>query len=458
MYTSQCRKNKIELSDYDFERDLSSRLTLSGLTVFEIDVLREIVYNSLSFPLQELSETLEASPEKIILALNNLESTNLFTLTDQTITVNKLNRKYFEVQIERFDEDFQPDTTFFQSLLGLVPIQLLPIWYSVPKTTDDIVHSIIDKCHSTTKVFERYLAELQFEDEQIESIVDDVYKSAELSIEVPHLLDKYSISREKLEEILIYLEFCKVCCLSYRVLENGEWKQEVTPFYEWREYLLFLKQTECKGYESQEFVKSFFDHDFGFIEQFDITLTSLMDSPIDRPEITQYSLGNYSTEEMQHRIFDRICNVNLTKTEDNTLHYTENATIWLGKPIQEKAMALYFSTIHRYRKRDEDQKYNDRDIREVERGLKRIINSGWVSLDRFIHGLTASLGEVHEITLQKKGRHWCYAIPEFDKSQLEFIRHIILHHLLESGMVAIGDHEGKAYISVTRFGQMALGD
>ncbi len=458
MYTSQGRKTKIELSDYDFERDLSSRLILSRLSVFEIDVLKEVVFNSLSFPLQELSETLESPPNKILSALERLEPTKLFTLTDQTISVNKEQRKYFEVQIERFDEDFQPDTVFFQSLLSLIPIQLLPTWYAVPKTTDDIVHSIVDKCHRTTKVFERYLAELQFEDDIITAIVSDIYQSPELSIEVPEILKKHDITRERLEEILIYLEFCKVCNLNYRNLENGEWKQEVTPFYEWRQYLLFLKNTECNNSVTPEEIKGFFSHDFGFIEQLDTTLQSIAEQPIPAPEVKQYSSGYYSFEELQDRVFDRICNVNLTKTEDGTVYHTENTSIWLEKPIQEKAMALYFSTIHKYRKRTEDQEFNDRDIREVERGLQRIINSGWVPLEQFISGLTASLGEDHEIKLQKKGRYWCYAIPEYNENQLEFIRHVIFHHLLESGMVAIGEYEGVTYISVTRFGQMALGN
>lgn len=458
MYTSQSRKNKIELSDYDFERDLSSRLILSRLSVFEIDVLKEIIFNSLSFPLQELSETLESPIDQILSALERLEPTGLFTLSDQTVSVNKDQRKYFEVQIERFDEDFQPDTGFFQSLLSLVPIQLLPTWYAIPKTTDDIVHSIIDKCHRTTKVFERYLAELQFEDDQVEAIVNEVYQSPELLVEVPTLLQKHDITRERLEEILIYLEFCKVCSLNYRDLGDGTWKQEVTPFYEWREYLLFLKNTECKDSIASEKIKSFFDHDFGFIEHLDRTLQSLAETPIPEPEIKQHCSGSYSEDEMHDRIFDRICNVNLTKTDNGTLYHTENASIWLEKPIQEKAMALYFSTIHKYRKRTEGQLFNDRDIREVERGLQRILHSGWVPLEHFISGLTASLGDVHEIQLQKKGRYWCYAIPEYDENQMEFIRHVIFHHLLESGMVAIGEHAGTTYISVTTFGQMALGD
>ncbi|MEM1282371.1 MAG: hypothetical protein AAGG81_02325 [Chlamydiota bacterium] len=121
-------------------------------------------------------------------------------------------------------------------------------------------------------------------------------------------------------------------------------------------------------------------------------------------------------------------------------------------------MALYFNTIHKYRKRTEEQQFNDRDIREVERGLKRIIHRGWVPLEHFIKGLTASFGDIHEIPLEKKGRYWCYAIPEYDENQMIFIRHVIFHHLLESGMVAIGENQGVTYLTVTRFGQMALGD
>lgn len=458
MYTTQGRKSKIELSDYDFEGDLSSRLILSKLSVFEVEVLKEIVYNSLSFPVQELAETLETSTNQIQLALQRLEPTQLYTLIGNKISVNKEKRKYFEVQIERFSEDFEPDTVFFQSLLGLVPIHVLPGWYSVPKASDGIIESIIDKCHRTTKLFERYLAEIQYEDEQMEAIVNDVYHSAELSIDVSYLINKYSLTREKLEETLIFLEFCKICCLIYKNDGEGNWKQVVTPFYEWRQYLTFLRQTEYKTIEQPANLTPFFNSDFGFIEELDKTLRSLTEKPITEIAVAESLLGHYTAEEMQSRIIERIRSIQLTKSEKGALHQTENTALWLEKPIQEKAMALYFNTIHKYRKKTGDQSFNDRDIREVERGLKRILAGGWIPLDQFIRGLAASLGKVHEITLQKKGRHWSYAIPSYDEKQLVFIRHVLFHHLLESGMIAIGVCENTTYLSITRFGQLALGD
>lgn len=458
MYASQCRKCKVELTDYNFERDLASRLLLSNLSDFEVDLLKEIVFNSLSFPVEELCETLEAAPGEVVAALERLEPTALFSLSDSKLHVNKERRKYFEVQIERFEEDFCPDTSFFFSLLHLVPIEVLPTWYSVSKTTDDIFGSIIDKFHRTTKLFERYLAELHFDDEPLNQLIALVYGSKELVVDVPTLLEKLEVSREKLEEYLILLEFHKVCCLNYRSDENHGWRQEVTPFYEWRKYQLFLQKTECKKACSAEEVDQFFGDEFGFIRELDKFLSSLLDKPLSQPSIEQYDSGYYSLEEMGSRIFERVCHVNVTKEEEGMLMATENALMWLKKPIQEKAMALYFSTIHKFRKGAGDSGYNDRDIREIERGLKRIIDCGFVPFEEFVKGLTASLGGSHEIELKKKGRYWYYAIPQYNPQQLTFIRQIIYHHLLESGMVAVAQRDGEPYLAVTDFGRMALGD
>lgn len=458
MYTSQSRKNRIELSQYPVEKDLSNRLFLSTLSVSTVEILHEIVNNSLSFPLSELSEVLELSTEKVLQGLKELEAAHLFSINDQTIIVNKEARKYFEVQIERFHEDFRPNTTFFQSLLSLVPIHVLPTWYSIPKTSDDILTSIIDKCYRTTKAFKRYLAELQFENPLTEKVMNAVYQSEELSVDIETLQQELDLNREELEHILISLEFHRICCLSYHDMGNNQWKQVVTPFHEWKEYLLFLKNTEHHFCQNTGPITPIFSSDFGFIEAMDNQLQELSDTPCPLPQIESYSDTQYSLKEAKNRLLARSNTIHLTVYENGTVKLADSATGWLEKPIHEKAMALYFHTIHHYRKKSEEQKFNDRDIREIEHGLKRIMESEWVSVEEFISGLTATFGKHHDLTLTKKGRFWKYALPEYDKSQLTFIREIIYHHLFESGMITLGILNGSTYMKVTEFGKMALGD
>ena len=229
MFSSHNKKNKINLSEYNFEFDLSQRLILSSLSIFEIEVLREIVHNSLKFSVLELCETLETPLCKIQETLKKLLSLKLFYIQNEVIHVSKDFRKYFEVQIERFNENFKPDTDFFQALLHSVPIEVLPNWFCISKSSDDIFHSIIDNFFLTPQLFQQYLKTLEHQDEIAAKVVEMVYSHIDLKVEVETILNKLSITREYLEKIIIVLEFQKVCCLRYTPLGDN-WKQTITPF------------------------------------------------------------------------------------------------------------------------------------------------------------------------------------------------------------------------------------
>ncbi len=70
-----------------------------------------------------------------------------------TLFVDKDVRKYFEAKVEKFDEDFQPNLDFLQSILNKVSIHTLPLWYPIPRSTDNIFASIIETYFSTPKIY-----------------------------------------------------------------------------------------------------------------------------------------------------------------------------------------------------------------------------------------------------------------------------------------------------------------
>jgi predicted transcriptional regulator len=245
MIPSPTKKNKIKLSDYNYKRDIENRLLMSHFTAFDVEVLEEILHSNLKISMLELAEFLEADTLDLLPTLEKLSKTGLLAIKGDTIEVDKEMRKYYDFQIRKFDNDFKPGMEFLQGLLQKVPINILPLWYALPKTADNIFESIVDKFLHTPRVYQRYLAELNFEDLIAQGIIDDLFKSPNLKLLATDIRKKYNLSLEKFEEYLLHLEFNFVCCLSYNEMD-GYWTEVVIPFYEWKTYLNHLIETEIE--------------------------------------------------------------------------------------------------------------------------------------------------------------------------------------------------------------------
>jgi predicted transcriptional regulator len=242
MSFSDPQKNKINLFDYDYLEDIKNRILMSNLSLFEVEVLIELVNGSLKNSIEHLSDALEASKETTQLALVKLEPSKLFSIQGSSIIINKAVRKYYEAQIEKFDDDFKPNIEFLQTILNKVPIEVLPGWYSLPKNSNNIFSSIIDKFLITPKVYSTYLSQLEFDSPIFNSIIQDLYNSPDLKLSSSVLLKRYALSRAQLEEYFLHLEYNFVCCVSYSKKGDG-WEEVLTPFYEWRQYCLLQKKS-----------------------------------------------------------------------------------------------------------------------------------------------------------------------------------------------------------------------
>ncbi len=237
------KKNKISLSDYDYKSDLENRLIMSHFTTSDLLVLEEILYSSLKLSVKKLSKDLEIEEEKLSLILEKFSKIGLLTLRGDEILIDKEMRKYYESQILKFEEGFIPGMEFLQSLLRKVPIQVLPVWYSIPRGSNNIFDSLIEKYLLTPQIFERYVQDNLQGDPTLAHIVQTVYGTPDYKVFGSDLMSLCNLSREKFEEHLLYLEFNFLCCLGYEKI-GDEWKEIVTPFHEWREYLRFLRDTE----------------------------------------------------------------------------------------------------------------------------------------------------------------------------------------------------------------------
>ena len=416
------KKTKIALTDYPYLKDIENRLFMADLSPFEVDLLLEILNSSLKIPISDLQQSLHCTQAKLITALKKISKTGLVAIQNDAVFVDKEKRKYFEFHIQKFDNDFTPGLDFLQGHLSKLPISLLPVWYNVPKTTDNIFASLIEKFFLTPKIYERYLREVVFGDEILDGIVQELFSADQFCLTCDDLKKKYHLSKEKLEEIILFLELHFVCALSYRK-EANSWKGYITPLHEWHEFLLFQSKMLPKPIKAVKEIKRSSSEDFSFLFDF------------------------------QKRLKKK------PKSEDLLMLDGMSVDQFLALPLQDQAMCLYRQALAQYAHAD-DERYDEieRDFREVEKSLKKVLNLGWIYFDDFMKGLTCHVGQSEPVTLKKMGTKWKYVLPGYSEQDAKFVKLVIFDLLTRGGMIATGTHAGKSCFCVTAFGSIALGD
>lgn len=474
MSSTAVRKNKIVLSDYNYQRDIENRLLLSDLSTFEVDVLHEILNNSITFSVASLAKSLGVTVDKLTPILKKFSSTKLLTIQGDRATVDKEMRKYYEFQIEKFDDQFQVNIEFILASLSKVPIHVLPSWYAIPRTSDNIYASLIEKHLQTPKIYERYLSELNFEIPTLTEIMKDVFSAKDFKVQSNVLREKYQLSREQFEEYMLYLEFNFVCFLSYNRIDNM-WKEVVTPFYEWREYLQFHCDSVPQTVSQVDEIERVRKEDFAFVQDLSLLLKSAQQKPIAlvkidegytlSPKAIAESFPAYAKEkkaEIQKYIetlVHKCLQMEIAEIRDEHLYALESSKTWQNKAPQDLAIALYRHPHNQLRATNQNPSlYSERNIREIERSLKRVIKSEWVYFEDFKKGLCCPIGNAEPVSLKNKGKRWKYTLPVYSDEELTLIESIIFERFFEVGVVAVGTHQGKPCFKVTTFGRIALGD
>jgi len=466
---SLSRKNKINLSDFDYKKDIENRLSMAQFTQFDIEVLEEILYSSVKIPLLKLSKNLNNDLDKILSSLEKFQKAGLLKIQNDLVIVDKEMRKYYEFQILKFDDEFKPDMEFLQGLLRKVPIHFLPIWYSIPRTSNNIFESILEKYLITPHVFQRYLFELYDGDPVFAGIIQEVYHSPEFKVDSNVLKKKYDLSDVEFEEYMLLLEFSFVCCLSYNKVDD-HWKEVVTPFFEWSKYLQFIENSETNAIPDTSSIKRERPKDFSFVEDMTALLNFAQKEPI--PIFSQNDESQISDENLEkliklcnlppeswtrsylYQLIQKLCLIRLADRIDGCLCYSEASSEWLSMSIENRALYLYRHPSNRILSNNySNDLCNEKNIRECEKTIKRVVHRGWVYFDDFFKGVIASLNEETTVKLRRKGRNWHYLIPHFNEEQKKFIKATIFEWLFEMGMVAIGTHDSKDCFCVTPFGQ-----
>jgi hypothetical protein len=466
MNPSLLRKNKIDLSDYNYARDIENRLIMAQFSVFETDILREILHSSLKFTVKQLADALSYDEEAIIPVLDKLSKTKLLHRMNNKVTVDKEMRKYYETQILKFDEDFEPGMEFLQSLLSKVPIHALPSWYVITRSSDKIFNSIIEKYLLTPKIYEKYLQELSFDDPVLHAISGDVFAAPDFTISAQTLREKHSLSQEEFEKNMLLLEYHLVCCLNYTRV-NDHWEEIVTPFHEWHEFLRFQKQRTPTPISDSHNIQRLHPLDFGFVKDIGYILKHIQKKALDLKQtpashthvflskdishlLPHLDPSSPSTQKYLESLVLKLLQLQVAEVANNQLCPLPTAQKWLGLHVQDQALSLYRLPVL--------TTFTDRDIREIERSLKRVVSWGWIYLDEFLKGLTISFGNAEPVTLKNKGKRWKYTHPSYSDEEYALVKTIICDKLFEAGMTAIGFHHSRLCFCVTPFGRMSLGE
>jgi hypothetical protein len=158
------------------------------------------------------------------------------------------------------------------------------------------------------------------------------------------------------------------------------------------------------------------------------------------------------------RLLAKIQLLKLGDVVDNRLYTLEGAGDFLEMRPENRALFLYRHPLNRLISHELPADLcTERHIREAEKSILRVLNSGWVYLDDFVHGVIVPLGEDSIIMLKKQGKMWKYSIPSYTDEEIALIKATVLDWLFEMGVTAVGTHEGKICFSVTSFGQSLFG-
>lgn len=450
------RKNKVNLSDYPYKRDIEKRILVTQLSSFEISILREIIHHSLTISIESLAEALDVDINKLHQALDKLHWTKLFKKDKHHLVVDKERRKYFESQIEKFDEDFEPNMEYLQSLLNKVPIHALPNWYAIPRSSDHIFKSIVEKYLQSPKVYRQYIEELQFDDPIIPKIIKDVYQAPGFKVEATTLIKKYRLSREQFEEYILLLEYHFICCIKYEQIK-GQWHEIVTFFHEWYEYMTFEAETHLKPIQNAQNVKYIADsQEFAFICDMEAILKACNQKKLTLDEAKQVLKRPSAYLDL---LFDKIFQLEFLTTKKSVLSLTDASSLWLTKTLPSRSAYLAASAANTLSTISPTQTdlCNIRNIRLIENTLlKKAASQEWFFVEDFLKGFLAPIGEKEPIYLKNKGKKWRYTLPAYSEEEKGFIEAVLKERLFELGIINLGTYRGKPCFCLTSYGRSRL--
>ena len=175
---------------------------------------------------------------------------------------------------------------------------------------------------------------------------------------------------------MLHLEYNFVCFLTYKKLD-GLWKECVTPFFEWQEYMRFHREQLPIPIEGS--IKKWGVGEFPFLADIEILLKACQEKPtrVDLKKATAWlpqdaSEDKKSVQKYLDRLLDKILLLELGEINNKELHLTRRGESWREKPRHEQAMALYRHPFNKLLIDSNDPVLlSEKSVREAEKALKK---------------------------------------------------------------------------------------
>jgi hypothetical protein len=449
------KKIKINLDDYAHASDMAHRILLHSANPQDFKVLEEILYSSIKTTYAKLQESTELEPQELDKALNLFKTAGLIKEDIDGLVIDKELRKYFEIEIQRFEEDFEPGLDFMAQILKKVPIHILPVWYALPRTSTNIFESIIEKYLFTPQIYQRLLTETQTHEPRLKIIIDMLFTSDSLQLDIDLIQSKLLISTESLFELISLLEFNLIATCSYTKVED-QFKGYITPFSEFKNYLIHLRETESKTV-SDDKIQKITLAPFAFVEGLFALLKCFKNKtysfPLDR--ISESELKESLAEENLaylefEELMQKLMLVGLIDGKNGKINLNDTSMSFLSMKPESAALVLYRHPLNK--PRFELSIPVEKGIRECEKAASRLIGKGWVIFEEFMKGVVTPFSDEQQVTLRKTGRKWQYQLPVYSKPELEFIEHIFNDWFEKVGVIDTGFYANKPSIRLTSLG------
>ncbi|MEC8306301.1 MAG: hypothetical protein VXZ72_00375 [Chlamydiota bacterium] len=420
--TPQTTKSFIDMRSIDF------RMVVEGISFQEVLILDELLFHPNGISFKDLEKELGVNFDDIKSLCKRLVPLGILTMHEESLLIERHAVKWISLFLSKFDDDIDLSVFHIESLLKQLPVDVLFSWYSIPRSSENIFQSIIERWLLTPHDFRRHLRKQAIDDPLCGAVIDmlnahDVHEG----IYLDEVKEKLGIPSVELHSKIIYLEYHFICALKYRRRE-GKWRGCIVFLKEWREYISFYQKV-LEGNKTLEVTPH---SSVRLITQLKKHFLKLSDS-----SLLPCSFSSNRSLDLNHLI-----KVNNHSDLAHSLGQTWDS---LSQKDQESwALALL---------QDREPLISTRMmgttqqlVSAVYSRLSTILGDEWVAFDRVASNLSIPFNVKLNTILKKEGQGWRYIPPQYEEEHLAVLEQIICSWLFHLEIVDLGSYGGVSYV------------
>jgi hypothetical protein len=336
----------------------------------EVLILQALLDLSNNISLEDIQAECDLPPQEIINSLEKLSSIGLTARHHNQILVDKQLRKYYETQLLRFSPTLYPTIDLFTHQLKKISIELISLWYSLPKNCSNLLQTLIDKFFKSPQLYQRHLSEIQLEQPNLYRAYDLLINSPGHSLLYHEFMQRLELSQEERETYLLMLEFSGIAFLHFRIHPHTtSLTAHVSLLGEWVEYQKIINPTS-KEISPQVYLHQDTWWFIKLMEELAITLRQEGLLPAETEAIS-----------LQHaRAIEKGIEQGLFLKKGSSIYPGLALDNWLGESYEGRAWSLYRLSTTPFPIPIDSGSLRElatqRNIREIERSLRRFIGQG----------------------------------------------------------------------------------